>query len=360
MMLITAIGNRAMPRPDQPTSVPVIATPSMGVAGTAAAQTVPTAIPGKRLLAFAVDEQKGLLAVSYENDSLQSVLQVRPWSASESQNTWITLERGMTDYTNLSFDPQSNSLLASSSAEALVRTFDLKTQQGKSVSPVFQTAYSPNGEWLATLSSEREVILKLLASDSDTSTRAIQTQGVPISITFSPDNQMIALVEMDNAHYHRHHIEVFSLPYLTSVKSYTFEGVISSPLVFSPDNIHIAFGIDNSVRVLSLTSDEQRYFDTVKPIQHLTIDPTGKWLAVVGGETDPGGDKLVTFYDLEESNALAPTLVMTQGTRMNDDIVGIQFVKEGILVGEAWGVITLYRWDGKVWSNPVIVMDNFK
>jgi len=360
MAFVMMIANQSTPREPQPTSLPVIPTPAMGVAGTAAAQTVPTAIPGQRLLAFAVDEEKGLMAISYENDSLQSILQVRPWSATESQNPWVTLERGMTDYDSLSFDPQSNSLLASSSAEALIRTFDLKTQQGKSVSPIFQAAYSENGEWLATLSSQREVILKLLISDSDTSTRALQTQGVPLSITFSPDNQMMAIVSADKAHYNRHHIEVFSLPYLTSVKAYTFEGVISSPLVFSPDNIHMAFGIDNSVRVVSLTSDDQRYFDTVKPIQHLTIDATGEWLAVLGGETDPGGDKLITFYNLAESNALAPTLVMTQSTSMNDDVIGLQFVEEGILVGEAWGNITLYRWDGRVWNDPTMVMDYFK
>jgi WD40 repeat protein len=363
MALVMMIANRAMPRPAEPTSLPVVPTPDIRYTGTAAAQTVPMAdFTKERLHTFAVDEEQGLMAISlramsHESHSYISFLQVRPWTLEDSDNPWVTLERSTAEYTRLSFAPNQSSLMAEAPDQLQVTTFDLTTQQSKSLIPMYQALYSPDNQWLATQFSST-ISLSHLSSETPTST--LKTQGSPRSFTFSPDSKMIAVASIDNADSNKAYVEVFALPDLTPVKSYTFEGVISSPLVFSPDNIHMAFGIDNSIRVISLQDDEQRYFDLFKPIQHLAIDPTGEWLAVVGGETNTDGDKLVTFYNLAESETLAPTLVMTQTTRMNDDVVGIQFVEEGILVGEAWGNITLYRWNGTVWGDPVMVVENFK
>lgn len=356
MLIVTSISNRNG-QIQEPTSLPVIPTPAMGVAGTASAQTVPTAIPGKRLLGFAVDEQKGVLAVSYESDSIETVLQVHPWPAEGAEQSWVTVEKGTTDYSRLFFDPQNNALLAASPAEALIRTFDLQTKQGQSVSPILQAVYSANGEWFATLSSEREVIVT--QRTNGTTTRTLQAQGAAIEIALSSDSEMIAVVSMDREHYHRHHIEVFRLDNLARVKSFTFEAANVSPIAFTADN-HLVAAVDTSIRVLSLQDDEQQYFEVETPIRQLAVDATGKWLAVLGGQADAEGHKLITFYSLDDPSTIPPALSMTQTTRMNDGVIGVQFVEEGILVGEAWGNITLYRWTGEVWSEPVMIMENFQ
>lgn len=366
MMIVTMIANRSV-RPDfEPTTLPVIPTPAMGVTGTADAQTV---VRPHRLLAFAVDETNDQIALSYMTGR-ETFLALKPWQDTHVGTTPpIILVRGgaAPAYMHFSFNPMAEppTLMVSPSDNSHMRIFDTTLEQNVSrggMNNVTDSLYSPNGAWLAVIQDNQSV--KISRTPPGTFD-IVPVQGRATSITFSADSQMLAVASIDAENANKLSVDVFRLPTvtpteahitLTPVRSYSLEGGIASPIVFSPDNIHMAVVVDNSIRVLSLTDDEQRYFDVGTPVRHLTIDPSGRWLAVSGITPGTEETRFITIYSLEEGNALAPELVMTQSISMNANIAGLQFVDEGLLVGEDAGTLTLYRWTGELWGDPITAM----
>lgn len=358
MMIVTMIASRSARPNVKPTTLPVIPTPAMGVTGTADAQTVfiPQIVVNDPavLKSFAVSESSQQVALAYWN-GFNSVLQLRSWDDGHIGKTpVITLTEA--EYQNLSFNPVQPALAASSGQRTSL--FDLNTNTLLRTLDGGEGVYSPDGRWFALSQFNQSV--NVYQDSLESMVGSLAMKGYPYDLAFSPDSQMIAAVTLDRTKAGVVYVEVFSLPDRKPIHLYTLNGVVASSVVFSPDNIHIAVVVDHSIRVLSLNDDEQRYFDVGTPIRHLTIDPSGRWLAVGGHTPGTEQNRFITIYSLEEGNALAPELVMTQSISMNSDIAGLQFVDEGLLVGEAWGAITLYRWTGEHWGDPIMAMDSLE
>ncbi len=329
-----------------PTTLPLIPTPIPGVTGTAAAQAV---LPVKRLITFRVDETMGLIALSYEGKGAGVYfVETRPWSQMSVGESRQLIQSGAYLYDELSFNAALSSLSMSSTTRKAMQSFNLKTDQFEGILPDTQQAlYSPDGRWLAFLNTDGFISMSDLPSHS---ARSLILQGKGHLMTFSPDSTLLAVGVTNDLDPQYEAIEIFSLPDLTPIGTYELSGLISSPMVFSPNNDQLAFGVDQSLNVM-LKNGSRRYFDVYAPIHALAFDPTGQWLAI-----NEDTSAKITLYPLEQTVKLPPEPLMPQALVSQTPIAAFQFVKDGLLIGDVSSTLTLYRWTGDTWGDAKIVM----
>ena len=353
MMIVTLMSN-AGERPDtEATSLPVIPTPAMVMDGTASAQTVlDFPVDPAVIKAFAVSEPLKQVAFNYWNGS-NTVLEIRPWANGHIGKTPITKLTEF-EYQKLSFNAVQPSIAAS--AIQKVSLFDLKTNKLVKNFSGGEGVYSPDGQWFATSQSDHTI--ELYRNSLDTVYGTLDVQVFPYDITFSADSTMLASVSVSRTRPNEMYVEIFALSNSERIGFYTLNGTVSSSIVFSPDNTHIAVASSESVHVLSIKDGDQRYFDTPDTtITRVAFDATGAWLAASGGVSASGEKSGIYVYPLAEPKAIPTSASSVQflETPLND-VKDIQFVEAGLLVLDSTSTLTLYRWNGEMWGNPVVVL----
>ncbi len=180
-------------------------------------------------------------------------------------------------------------LLASAGLDNTIRFWDVeggkevRTLRGH-VSGVLQTAFSPDGRWLASCGVlDRAIRLWDVASGGEARTPCSHNDSV-FGLDFSPDGRMLASRGLDNA------VKIWEVGTWKLLRTLTAD---TGSLAFSPDSRWIALGSDAGVGIWeTATAKLVRTLPGQKGVRAVAFSRDGQWLASVGVENFKQSTKL--------------------------------------------------------------------
>ena len=180
----------------------------------------------------------------------------------------------------IAFSPPDGNRLATASADGTVKIWDTKTGRflltlsGHSLK-VEDLAFSPDGNWLATVSRDKQAKLWNIAMHSD----------ALFSVAFSPDGKFLATGSGDKT------IKIWESGSLELVKTLVGHTDRIQKLVFSPDGKFLASAsFDKTARIWDWSTGKEvvaplQYPDTkygYDKVYDLAYSADGQWLATAG------------------------------------------------------------------------------
>ncbi len=175
---------------------------------------------------------------------------------------------------------------------------------------IYEFAFSPNSEWLATLDSEDAVYLWNLAGNLSIPDQTLAGfEGYGQIVTFSPDQKWLAAANEKGIIYLWDlQNPTLSPQVLTDHFEEENENNYVEALTFSPDGKLLVSGDwDGKVRLWDmddLQSSSEILFRVGEIINSLAFSPDGKWLAIAAGNhyvIEPGSVIVQNMQDLTES-----------------------------------------------------------
>lgn len=302
------------------------------------------------LAAFAINQAETEIALSWRSET-SGVWGTRPWDAAHGVGGVTTLLGGLEQayITNLSYSPDDTLLLSLSSD----RWAQINSGIGvMTKSPnITDAVYAPQGDLMGLLTADLISIIRVpLYGQPIQQIRlnaltgpTIEMASTPRCIMISADATRLVLIRAADAPSSGTLVDVIDIASGHVTAAYMLAGGKIGGAALRPDGQEIAVAVDTTVYRVDLRAQKITGLPIPRAsIRQVLYDPAGPWLAAVGGSSEAPG---LYLYNLK-SNAPAR---MSVG-QLHAPVVHAQFVREGLVVGDQSNQLTLWAWNGELWT----------
>ncbi len=212
------------------------------------------------------------MSYSFEELKVRSQ-QIRRLHTIANYNDWVL---------DVAFSPDGQ-WLASTSTDSLIRLWEvqtgrqLQTLEGHSAfAYIHSVTFSPDGQWLASAAGHRDNNVRLWHVATERQARSLAHEGLVLSVDFSPDGRWLASGSADNA------IRLWDVNSGNEIHILTGHTDWVNSVGFSSDGRWLASGSeDHSVRMWEIETMRQVKTLTshTRGVTRVIFSPNGHWLA---------------------------------------------------------------------------------